>query len=116
MMMHRDVSEFTDKGLVSLSLGCDGLFMVAPNGCDMDNFGSKADTEKEFLLLKLRSGDGMYMMDQARFAWHGVPKVLPGTCPDHLQDWPATEDGQYDQWRGWMKNKRVNLNVRQVHD
>lgn len=26
MMMHRDVSEETDKGLVSLSLGCDALF------------------------------------------------------------------------------------------
>lgn len=26
MMMHRDVSEETDKGLVSLSMGCDALF------------------------------------------------------------------------------------------
>lgn len=26
MMMHRDVSEETDKGLVSISMGCDALF------------------------------------------------------------------------------------------
>lgn len=28
MMMHRDVSEQTDKGLVSLSMGCDALFSM----------------------------------------------------------------------------------------
>lgn len=28
MMMHRDVSEETDKGLVSLSMGCDALFSM----------------------------------------------------------------------------------------
>lgn len=31
MMMHRDVSEETDKGLVSLSLGCDALFSKSPS-------------------------------------------------------------------------------------
>ena len=31
MMMHRDVSEESSQGLVSLSLGCDGLFMIAPS-------------------------------------------------------------------------------------
>lgn len=30
MMMHRDVSEETDKGLISLSLGCDALFSKFP--------------------------------------------------------------------------------------
>lgn len=29
MMMHRDVSEETDKGLVSLSIGCDALFSMS---------------------------------------------------------------------------------------
>lgn len=31
MMMHRDVSEETDKGLVSLSMGCDALFSMSSN-------------------------------------------------------------------------------------
>lgn len=114
MMMHRDVSEFSDKGLVSLSLGCDGLFMIAPNDANTPDFGTKDG--KEYLLLKLRSGDAIYMTNESRYAWHGVPKVLTGTCPEYLQEWPATGDGKYEDWRGWMKNKRINLNVRQMHD
>ncbi|KAI2617747.1 alkylated DNA repair protein AlkB [Hypoxylon sp. NC1633] len=114
MMMHRDVSEETDKGLVSLSFGCDALFMIAPNG-----YGKQADSNgdgesrKPYLLLRLRSGDAIYMTQESRYAWHGVPKVLKGTCPDFLADWPA-EDGKFEEWRGWMRNKRINLNVRQM--
>ncbi|KAG7286010.1 hypothetical protein NEMBOFW57_008307 [Staphylotrichum longicolle] len=104
MMMHRDVSEETNKGL-------DGE----------DEAGEKAGAEeagrkeKEFLLLRLRSGDAIYMTKDSRFAWHGVPKVLKGTCPEYLKDWPA-EGGEFEEWRGWMGNKRINLNVRQMRD
>ncbi|KAI1758014.1 hypothetical protein F4782DRAFT_476064 [Xylaria castorea] len=114
MMMHRDVSEEIDKGLVSLSIGCDALFMIAPNG-----YGKSAENKyatspkKPYLLLRLRSGDAIYMSQESRYAWHGVPKVLKGTCPEFLQDWPA-EDGNFEEWRGWMRNKRINLNVRQI--
>jgi DNA alkylation damage repair protein AlkB len=114
MMMHRDVSEKTDKGLVSLSLGCDALFMIAPN-----NYRAVTETKdgssprKPYLLLRLRSGDAIYMSQESRYAWHGVPKVLKGTCPDFLADWPA-EDGRFEEWKGWMRNKRINLNVRQM--
>ncbi|KAI0898842.1 alkylated DNA repair protein AlkB [Annulohypoxylon nitens] len=116
MMMHRDVSEESDKGLVSLSIGCDALFMITPN-----DFGKQATSnegeksEKPFLLLRLRSGDAIYMSQESRYAWHGVPKVLKGTCPDFLADWPA-EDGKFEEWRGWMQRKRINLNVRQMKD
>jgi DNA alkylation damage repair protein AlkB len=121
MMMHRDVSEETDRGLVSISLGCEGLFMITPR--DPGKAGEQQDpaegemggTKKPYLLLKLRSGDAVYMTGEARFAWHGVPKVLKGTCPSWLEDWPA-EDGKYEAWRGWMRNKRVNLNVRQMRE
>ncbi|EEY21812.1 oxidoreductase [Verticillium alfalfae VaMs.102] len=114
MMMHRDVSEETDRGLVSLSFGCDGLFMIAPNGVGAIPDEVKAQG-KEYLLLRLRSGDAIYMTQEARFAWHGVPKVLKGTCPEWLQDWPAEEE-KYEGWKGWMKNKRINLNVRQMRE
>ncbi|KAK2033930.1 alkylated DNA repair protein AlkB [Colletotrichum zoysiae] len=114
MMMHRDVSEETDKGLISLSFGCDGLFMIAPN--DPENISDEARaTGKEYLLLRLRSGDAIYMTKDSRFAWHGVPKVMKGTCPGYLADWPA-EDGKYEEWNGWLQNKRINLNVRQMKD
>ncbi|KAI0871935.1 hypothetical protein GGS24DRAFT_509336 [Hypoxylon argillaceum] len=114
MMIHRDVSEQTDKGLVSLSMGCDALFMIAPN-----DYGKRAENKdgtplkKPYILLRLRSGDAIYMSQESRYAWHGVPKVLKGTCPDFLEDWPA-EDGKFEEWRGWMRNKRINLNVRQM--
>lgn len=117
MMMHRDVSEETDKGLISISLGCDSLFMIAPN-----DVGKMSEEEKkalpggkDHLILRLRSGDAVYMTNESRFAWHGVPKVLKGTCPDYLEDWPA-EDGRFEEWKGWMKNKRININVRQMRD
>ncbi len=115
MMMHRDVSEETDKGLVSISLGCDCLFMIAP--CDPGKVpaAERPQDGKRCLVLRLRSGDAIYMAGDARFAWHGVPKVLKGTCPDYLEDWPA-EGGKFDEWRGWMQNKRINLNVRQMRD
>ncbi|ROT36219.1 hypothetical protein SODALDRAFT_341175 [Sodiomyces alkalinus F11] len=127
MMMHRDVSEESSNGLISVSLGCDGLFMIAPNEtidasasedkeAQKDGRHEDATKQKPYLLLRLRSGDAIYMTQDARFAWHGVPKVLKGTCPDFLRDWPAEEDGRYEAWKGWMANKRVNLNVRQMKD
>lgn len=115
MMMHRDVSEETDKGLISLSLGCDGLFMIAPNATE-PQLKSGAAGDKEYLLLRLRSGDAIYMTQESRSAWHGVPKVLKGTCPGYLEGWPARQDGKFDEWKGWMQNKRLNLNVRQMKD
>ncbi|KAK2735006.1 hypothetical protein FQN57_001382 [Myotisia sp. PD_48] len=107
--VHRDVSEECDTGLISVSFGCEGLFMVS----NLDN--------SDFSILRLRSGDAVYMSGTARFAWHGVPKIIPGTCPSWLQDWPAEELTPYhshpnisQHWRGWMAGKRINFNVRQM--
>ena len=115
LSIHRDVSEESDKGLVSISIGCDGLFVVGleggPNGC------------LRHLTIRLRSGDAVFMSGPSRFAWHGVPKIIPDSCPPWLRDWPASSSSavcgerlssEYDAWRGWMSNKRVNLNVRQM--
>ncbi|PKS11424.1 hypothetical protein jhhlp_003187 [Lomentospora prolificans] len=121
MMLHRDVSEETDKGLISLSMGCDGLFMITPNDIKeptpKENGADEQSAEDlPYLLLRIRSGDAIYMTQESRYAWHGVPKVLKGSCPDFLADWPAEEDGKYEGWKGWIKNKRINLNVRQMRD
>lgn len=121
MMMHRDVSEEIDKGLVSLSFGCECLFMIAPSRGAHEKEEEEADGEekdkKKYLLLRLRSGDAIYMTNESRYAWHGVPKVMKGTCPDYLADWPASgENGEFEEWKGWMQNKRINLNVRQMRE
>lgn len=106
LSVHRDVSEECDVGLISVSFGCDGLFLVGHDtgdGCEV---------------IRLRSGDAVYMTGRSRFAWHGVPKVLPETCPIWLKDWPVYQGGgaRYRHWRGWMAGRRINLNVRQMVD
>lgn len=117
MMMHRDVSEFCDQGLASLSLGCDCVFLIGVGQKEGEG-GSGSDTvSAPCVALRLRSGDAIYMSKDARVAWHGVPKILPDTCPDFLQDLPVgSEPGVHESWRGWMKRKRVNVNVRQMYD
>lgn len=101
--------------------------VIAPNNfakaAPEDHPATANGKDKEYLLLRIRSGDAIYMTQESRYAWHGVPKVLKGTCPDYLENWPAEHDGsedgegsKYVEWAGWMKNKRINLNVRQMRD
>ncbi|KAF2157192.1 hypothetical protein K461DRAFT_219019 [Myriangium duriaei CBS 260.36] len=112
LSLHRDVSEFCNRPLASFSLGCDGLFLVG--------LSPSPNEPSKFATLRLRSGDIVVMSDESRFAWHGVPKILEGTCPDYLADWPCvagSEDEQrFANWKGWMAGKRINLNVRQMYD
>lgn len=116
LSVHRDVSEESRQGLVSISLGCDGIFVI----------GLEDDLEHRTrcLTVRLRSGDAVYMNGSARLAWHGVAQVIGNTCPAWLHDWPAsmvpdsrhdsTASTDYEAWRGWMSTKRVNLNIRQM--
>ncbi|KAK8241247.1 alkylated DNA repair protein AlkB [Phyllosticta capitalensis] len=117
LSMHRDVSEECERGLASVSIGCDGIFVIGRNSDDETD-------PSQVLTLRLRSGDAVYMTGESRFAWHGVPQVIPKTCPEWLRDWPASSavDAQgepsecYEQWKGWMQTKRININVRQMRD
>lgn len=103
--LHRDVSEEVDRGLVSISLGCDAYFIIG--------LQNKETMETEFEVLLLHSGDVLYMTQEARFAWHGVPMILENTCPEYLKNWPGDE---FPNWKDWIKKKRINLNVRQISD
>jgi alkylated DNA repair protein alkB family protein 1 len=105
LSLHRDVSEQCARGLVSISIGCDCVFVIGVKDA--------SDT----VVVRLRSGDAVFMSGDARFAWHGVPKIMSATCPPDISDWPAgAGGGQYEDWKGWMRNKRINLNVRQMFD
>lgn len=105
LSLHRDVSEDCDRGLVSLSIGCDAIFLLA----NFDN--------TETATIRLRSGDVILMSGPSRYAWHAVPKVLPATCPEALQSWPVSStDSACTRWYGWLSNKRINLNVRQMKE
>ena len=80
--------------------------------------GETAETEARVAVLRLKSGDAVLMSGESRFAWHGVPKVVEGTCPEWMKGWPweGDEGGKFERWRGWMSGKRINLNVRQMFD
>ncbi|KAM3419343.1 hypothetical protein BST61_g5274 [Cercospora zeina] len=111
LSLHRDVSEESDQPLVSISIGCDAIFIA---GLEKDD----ASCGKcSMAAIRLRSGDAVLMSGPSRYAWHGVPKVLPNTCPEWLQTWPATEKSpHFEAWKNWMAGKRINLNVRQMFD
>jgi len=110
LSVHRDVSEECAQPLVSISLGCEAVFIVALGPEDAKG------SQQRIAPIKLRSGDAVLMSGESRYAWHGVPKVLPNSCPAWLQDWPAVGLGEerYGAHKGWMKSKRINLNVRQM--
>ena len=114
LSMHRDVSEECDNGLVSISLGCEGIFMVALQAED--------EIDPRIAVFRLYSGDVLYLSGLARFAWHGLAQIIPETCPDWLHEWPTEsfhsdiDANQPNHWQGFMKNKRVNLSVRQVKE
>lgn len=116
LSMHRDVAEESDKGLISISIGCDAIFVI---GLGAESYSNGEPDVKAPIAFRLRSGDAVFMGGESRFAWHGVPKIIAGTCPDFLKDWPAASPGtlnEYEHWRGWMSSKRINLNVRQMWD
>ncbi|KAF3140733.1 hypothetical protein TWF594_006233 [Orbilia oligospora] len=148
---HRDVSEEADKDLISISIGCDALFLISlsPESQD-DNAVTPTSTtiaspkpqpqkqnkkkkgkeppppppplDNHTLIIRIRSGDAVVMGGQSRWAWHGVPKVIGETCPEELTRWPSLYDHQSPEnadtidWAGWMKRKRVNLNIRQMYE
>nr|KAJ3419024.1 hypothetical protein HK105_007505 [Polyrhizophydium stewartii] len=116
---HQDRSEIDmDAPLVSLSIGLDAVFL----------FGTESRDDKP-VALRLRSGDVVVMAGPARRAFHGVPLVLPDTCPEYLRDAAASWDagswaGEHDsdpvsddearELAEFMGTTRININVRQV--
>ncbi|KAI6794705.1 oxidoreductase [Hortaea werneckii] len=110
LSVHRDVSEECAQPLVSISVGCDAIFI-----CGLESQEKDPDHGR-IAAIRLRSGDALLMSGESRYAWHGVPKVLPDTCPHWLQDWPAVGEHaeRFRDYKGWMKRKRINLNVRQM--
>lgn len=69
MGMHQDKDEISSAPVVSLSIGDTCKF----------RFGNIADRGKPYTDLDLESGDLFVFGGPSRFAFHGVPKVYPGT-------------------------------------
>ncbi|NXY95422.1 alpha-ketoglutarate-dependent dioxygenase AlkB [Streptomyces sp. BR123] len=74
MGMHRDAEEKSPAPVVSLSLGDTCVF----------RFGNTESRGRPYQDVRLCSGDLFVFGGPARTAYHGVPKVLPGTSPPWL--------------------------------
>ncbi|MET9732143.1 alpha-ketoglutarate-dependent dioxygenase AlkB [Streptomyces sp. NPDC006458] len=74
MGMHRDADEKSDAPVVSLSLGDSCVF----------RFGNTETRSRPWTDVELRSGDLFVFGGPSRLAFHGVPRVLPGTAPARL--------------------------------
>ncbi|GEC05157.1 alkylated DNA repair protein [Streptomyces spinoverrucosus] len=74
MGMHRDSDEKSDAPVVSLSLGDTCVF----------RFGNTETRSRPYTDVELRSGDLFVFGGPSRLAYHGVPRVQPGTAPDWL--------------------------------
>ncbi|MEV6652507.1 alpha-ketoglutarate-dependent dioxygenase AlkB [Streptomyces sp. NPDC051219] len=74
MGMHRDADEKSDDPVVSLSLGDTCVF----------RFGNTESRGRPYQDLELRSGDLFVFGGASRLAYHGVPRVRPGTAPPAL--------------------------------
>jgi len=74
MGMHRDSDEQADAPVVSLSLGDTCVF----------RFGTTRGRTRPWTDVELRSGDLFVFGGPSRLAYHGVPRVHPGTAPPEL--------------------------------
>lgn len=68
--MHHDKDEKSSEPVVSLSIGDTCLF----------RFGNTGSRGQPYTDLELCSGDLFVFGGESRFAYHGVPKVYPGTA------------------------------------
>ncbi|MFE5030735.1 alpha-ketoglutarate-dependent dioxygenase AlkB family protein [Streptomyces sp. NPDC056683] len=74
MGMHRDADEKSEAPVVSLSLGDTCVF----------RFGNTQTRARPYQDVELRSGDLFVFGGESRLAYHGVPRVYPGTAPPEL--------------------------------
>lgn len=73
MGMHQDKDEVAADPVVSLSVGDSCVF----------RFGNTTSRTKPWTDVVLASGDAVVFGRESRFAYHGVPRILPGTAdPD----------------------------------
>lgn len=86
MGMHQDKDERSDAPVVSLSIGDTCVF----------RFGNPQTRGRPYTDVELCSGDLFVFGGPCRFAYHGVPKVRPGTAN------PATG----------LRSGRVNITLR----
>lgn len=111
-----DAEPCLHQPLVSLSLGCDAIFLMG---------GPTKDTPPT--ALRLRGGDAVVLSGPARRCYHGVPRVLPavgcpqaaatlaeGSCdrgPAAAEEGSAAGD-EFVPFARHMQRCRINISIR----
>ena len=72
--MHQDRDERSDAPVVSLSIGDTCVF----------RFGNATSRGKPYADIELVSGDLFVFGGASRFAFHGVPRIMPSTADPRL--------------------------------
>ena len=102
---HRDDAELhADCPIVSLSLGCDAVFLIG---------GATKDVIPTAVWL--HSGDAVVLSGAARQCYHGVPRVVPcQTSFECTQSASAAGAKDVAGLHAYMQNTRVNISIRQM--
>lgn len=110
LMGHVDHSELVEgKPLVSISLGQTAVFLL----------GGKTRDDRP-VAIYLRSGDILVMSGPSRRAYHGIPRIIEGSLPQHLsrcdsEDLDIDERGaDWNVFANYLATTRININIRQV--
>jgi alkylated DNA repair protein alkB family protein 1 len=94
-----DVENDMSQPIVSVSLGCDAIFLVG---------GTTRDEEPH--ALRLRNGDAVILAGAARRYFHGVPRVIAREGGDeHDPDSDGSSEGGAEHLRD---TTRVNISIR----
>jgi alkylated DNA repair protein (DNA oxidative demethylase) len=72
--LHQDHEERASAPVVSISLGDSAIF----------RFGNTETRGRPYTDIELHSGDLVVFGGPSRYAYHGVPKILPGTGPTEI--------------------------------
>ncbi|CAO2829742.1 unnamed protein product [Amaranthus hypochondriacus] len=92
------------KPIVSMSLGCKGIFLLGGNSRD-----------DEPLAMFLRSGDVVLMAGKARECFHGVPRIFTDTEHSEISLLEKHLSTATDQcFLDYIRTSRININIRQV--
>ncbi len=118
-----DAERSLQQPLVSLSLGCDAIFLMG--------HASKAQAPTALLL---RSGDAVVLSGPARRCYHGVPRVLTGQaaienavvrrrsriahqqairsdrCSSDVRE--GSDDDEFQPFASHMQRCRINISIR----
>ena len=118
---HQDDAEpAMDRPIVSISIGCPAIFLIGGR-----------DKSITPIPILVRSGDVIILSDESRYAYHGVPLVLPmceagveaAQCElatflyeNNNKDYKGVNECD-NHVKTYLRTCRLNMNIRQVvHD